>query len=56
MTSQKLIELKEIIEESGSVTVTVVGDGKEPYDETYTSFDEAKSNIEILENTNEVYF
>ena len=55
MTTYKEVELKQIIEEAGSVTITVVGD-QEPFDETFDNFDEAKNAILSYENTNTVYF
>lgn len=60
MTTHKTIELKNIIEETGSVTITVAPNNRksddEAYDKKFTNFDEAKNEIEILENTNSVFF
>lgn len=56
MTTHKEIELRQIIEEYGEVTITVAQSDTEAFDETYTSFDEAKSAILFYENENTVYF
>jgi hypothetical protein len=60
MTAQKEIELREMFEDSYTVTVTVAPHNRksdsEAYDKTYESFDEAKNDILILENENAVYF
>jgi RNA recognition motif-containing protein len=58
MTTYKEVELRNILDECGSVTVTVVpfDDMNGAHDVTFTNFDEAKNEIAILENSNTVYF
>ena len=55
MTTYKEVELKQIIEQEGSVTLTIVGENA-PFDETYNNFDEAKCAILFHENNSTVYF
>lgn len=55
MTTYKEVELKNIIEECGGITITIVTNG-EGVDETFTDFDEAKSAILFHEIGSEVYF
>lgn len=60
MTTYKTIELKNIIDECGSITITIAPNNRksddEAYDKTFTNFDEAKNEIEILESSNSVFF
>lgn len=60
MTAQKTIELKQMFEDSYTVTITVAPHNRksdsEAYDLKFDNFDEAKNNILILENENTVYF
>jgi hypothetical protein len=56
MTTYKIIELKLIIEQYNEVTITVEPISGDAYDLIFTNFDEAKNEIEILENENDVYF
>jgi hypothetical protein len=60
MTPQKRIELKQMFEDAYTVTITVAPNNRqsdsEAYDITFESYDEAVNTIEVLENTNTVYF
>ena len=56
MNEYKEIELKQIIEDFGRVTITIVGYEDMSFDETYDNFEEAKAAIEHYEQVAEVYF
>lgn len=60
MTTYKEVELRNMIKECGEVTITVAPHNRksdsEAYDLTFDNFDEAKQEIQILENENTVYF
>jgi len=56
MNPYKEIELGQIIEDFGRVTITIVGYEDMSFDETYDNFEEAKAAIEHYEQIAEVYF
>lgn len=56
MTTYREIELRNIINEFGAITITVVNDNDETFDETFTNIDEAIQAINSYENDREVYF
>lgn len=56
MTPQNEIRLKQQIEEFGFVALTVVPEEGEPTELKFSNFDEARNEINILENENEVFF
>ena len=49
-------EVRMIIENEGSITITVVGFDDMTFDATFDNFDEAKAAIENYEQSAEVYF
>jgi hypothetical protein len=56
MNPYKEIELVQIIEDFGRVTITIVGYEDMTFDETYDNFEEAIAAIEHYEQIAEVYF
>ena len=49
-------KVKMIIENEGSITITVVGFDDMTFDATFDNFEEAKAAIENYEQSAEVYF
>ena len=57
MTTYREQDLWRIFKEQGNVTIDVVpNNGDEPYNITLHHFEQAKADIQGLENENEVYF
>jgi hypothetical protein len=57
MTTHRELDLHRQMKSNGEVTITVVDyDGREPFDLTFTNYDECKNEIEHYEQTAEVYF
>jgi hypothetical protein len=57
MTTYREIDLSRQMKSNGEVTITVVDyDGREPFDLTFTNYDECLNEIQHYEQTAEVYF
>ena len=56
MTTYKEVELKLMMKKNGSVTITVVNENDESFDETHDNIDEAIQAINTYEIENTVYF
>jgi hypothetical protein len=57
MTTYREIDLRRQMESEGSVTITIVDyDGREPFDLTFTDYEECLNEIEHYEQTADVFF